>query len=134
MYHSSRILLRTIRVTLAQEVELSKTRAQARYDMQNGNLTAREKYSTVPSLAESLQILDVEDIKDEKCIQQRYDKLFEANDRTKGGTLYLQSKIVRAKERINIELSKMAAEQTKNTDISEQTEAAVPNMNSDKKK
>lgn len=31
---------------------------------------------------------------------QRYQKLFQANDPTKGGSFYLQSKVVRAKEAI----------------------------------
>lgn len=38
-------------------------------------------------------------------IQKRYEYLFNINDKTKGGSFYLQSKIYRAKERLDKEIS-----------------------------
>ena len=37
-------------------------------------------------------------------VMERYKRLFDANDPQKGGSFYLQSKIVRAKERMEREL------------------------------
>ncbi|KAJ3206327.1 mitochondrial import inner membrane translocase subunit TIM16 [Entophlyctis luteolus] len=39
-------------------------------------------------------------------ILKRYDHLFKANDPANGGSFYLQSKIVRAKERLEMELDR----------------------------
>lgn len=38
-------------------------------------------------------------------IQKRYEYLFSINDKSKGGSFYLQSKIYRAKERLDKEIS-----------------------------
>uniref|UniRef100_A0AC34GLQ7 Mitochondrial import inner membrane translocase subunit TIM16 n=1 Tax=Panagrolaimus sp. ES5 TaxID=591445 RepID=A0AC34GLQ7_9BILA len=66
------------------------------------------------SLQESMQILDVKAPLDPEEIEKRFKHLFEANDKTKGGSLYIQSKVFRAKERIDAELSRAAeAEQKK---------------------
>ncbi|KAI9350252.1 Pam16-domain-containing protein [Obelidium mucronatum] len=45
-------------------------------------------------------------------IMKRYDHLFKANDPADGGSFYLQSKIVRAKERLEMELDQVANEST----------------------
>lgn len=62
------------------------------------------------SLDEAKQILNVSDL-NKKEVQERYDRLFNANDKSKGGSFYIQSKIVRAKERLDLEFE--AAEKTK---------------------
>lgn len=38
-------------------------------------------------------------------IQKRYEYLFSINDKSKGGSFYLQSKIFRAKERLDKEIT-----------------------------
>lgn len=38
-------------------------------------------------------------------IQKRYEYLFNINDKSKGGSFYLQSKIYRAKERLDKEIT-----------------------------
>lgn len=38
-------------------------------------------------------------------VQKRYEYLFSINDKSKGGSFYLQSKIYRAKERLDQELN-----------------------------
>lgn len=55
------------------------------------------------SLDEAKQILNISKL-DKNEVQERFDRLFEANDKSKGGSFYIQSKIVRAKERLDLEL------------------------------
>lgn len=50
-----------------------------------------------------MQILNVTKL-EPKEIQEKYDHLFNLNDKSKGGSFYLQSKVFRAKERIDQEL------------------------------
>ncbi|KAJ2079452.1 mitochondrial import inner membrane translocase subunit TIM16 [Coemansia sp. RSA 988] len=68
---------------------------------------------------ESLKILNMEDINNKEDLAKKYKHLFEANDPKKGGSLYMQSKVVRARERIEMEWAqeKLKAEQelTENT-------------------
>lgn len=45
------------------------------------------------SLHESMQILDVKPPLKEEEIKRRYEHLFEVNDKSKGGTIYLQAKV-----------------------------------------
>ncbi|XP_022645251.1 mitochondrial import inner membrane translocase subunit TIM16-like [Varroa jacobsoni] len=56
------------------------------------------------TLEEALQILNVGSKMDPVEVEKNYKHLFEVNDRSKGGTLYLQSKVFRAMERIQEEL------------------------------
>jgi import inner membrane translocase subunit TIM16 len=42
---------------------------------------------------EAKQILDVKDLSNLTDIEEKYKKLFEMNDKTKGGSFYLQSKV-----------------------------------------
>ncbi len=62
------------------------------------------------TLEEAKQILNVTD-EDFLCnkitesqLQKNYDHLFTVNDRSKEGSFYLQSKVFRAKERIDQEI------------------------------
>ena len=57
-------------------------------------------------LDEARKILNVEKDTSLEEIKKNYTHLFEANDSTKGGSFYLQSKVVRALERIELELNK----------------------------
>ncbi|TKR67900.1 hypothetical protein L596_023976 [Steinernema carpocapsae] len=56
------------------------------------------------SLQESIQILNVKEPLKAEVVEKNYKHLFELNDKTKGGSFYLQSKVYRAKERIDEEL------------------------------
>jgi hypothetical protein len=42
-------------------------------------------------------------------LQAKYEHLFKANDKEKGGSFYIQSKVVRAKERLDEELQNLQA-------------------------
>jgi Pam16 len=55
------------------------------------------------TLEEAQQILNVDKL-DAEDIQQKYEHLFNVNEKSKGGSFYLQSKIFRAKERIDQEM------------------------------
>jgi import inner membrane translocase subunit TIM16 len=44
------------------------------------------------SLEEAKQILNIKEL-DENILKERYDHLFNANDKSKGGSFYLQSKV-----------------------------------------
>ncbi|XP_070811354.1 coronin-7-like isoform X5 [Pituophis catenifer annectens] len=55
------------------------------------------------SLQEAQQILNVSTLNPEE-IQKNYEHLFKVNDKSVGGSFYLQSKVVRAKERLDEEL------------------------------
>lgn len=56
------------------------------------------------SLDEAQQILNVTDLNEEE-VKKKYEHLFNVNDKSKGGSFYLQSKVFRAKERIDQELA-----------------------------
>lgn len=57
-------------------------------------------------MKEAKQILNItdDDLVDAEKLQKHYEHLFNLNDKTKGGSFYLQSKIYRAKERLDQEL------------------------------
>ena len=54
------------------------------------------------SVDEAKQILNIDKITAEE-IERSYGHLFEVNDKAKGGSFYLQSKVVRARERLDQE-------------------------------
>lgn len=58
------------------------------------------------SLEEAKQILSVKDL-DPKQIEERFNHLFKVNDKERGGSFYIQSKVVRAKERLDMELANL---------------------------
>jgi mitochondrial import inner membrane translocase subunit TIM16 len=55
------------------------------------------------TLEEAQQILNAEKLDPEE-IENKYNHLFMMNEKSKGGSFYLQSKIFRAKERLDQEL------------------------------
>lgn len=74
------------------------------------------------TLEEAKQILNVEDLKSVDSIVKNYEHLFNVNDRAKGGSFYLQSKVFRAKERLDHELK--AQEQHQSPKHEQQAEEA----------
>ncbi|XP_065883759.1 mitochondrial import inner membrane translocase subunit tim16-like [Dysidea avara] len=66
--------------------------------------TIKANTSTGMSLDEAIKILDVKDIADIDVVKKSYEHLFQVNDKASGGSFYLQSKIVRAKERLEMEM------------------------------
>ncbi|KAI8389362.1 coth protein-domain-containing protein, partial [Blakeslea trispora] len=77
------------------------------------------------SMEEACQILNVTKEADLSKISKSYEHLFGVNDPTKGGSFYLQSKVVRAKERFDME----RAEELKAKAAQEAAEAAAKEAN-----
>uniref|UniRef100_A0A3P9A566 Coronin n=1 Tax=Esox lucius TaxID=8010 RepID=A0A3P9A566_ESOLU len=85
---------------LRQEYAASQAAAEARG--RAGQQSAATSSITGMSLQEAQQILNVSTLSPEEI--QKYEHLFKVNDKTAGGSFYLQSKVVRAKERLEEEL------------------------------
>lgn len=62
------------------------------------------------TLEEAKDILNVDKLEPE-LVQKNYDHLFKVNDKTKGGSFYLQSKVYRAKERLDQEMKNETTKQ-----------------------
>ncbi|KAJ1959152.1 mitochondrial import inner membrane translocase subunit TIM16 [Dipsacomyces acuminosporus] len=54
------------------------------------------------TLDESTKILNVEDVESREEIAKKFEHLFAVNDPKKGGSIYLQAKVIRARERIEM--------------------------------
>ncbi|KAL0868336.1 hypothetical protein ABMA27_007856 [Loxostege sticticalis] len=103
---------------LKQEIAASQEAAKRAGGGPEGARRAAANASTGVTLEEAMQILNIDKLEPEK-IQKNYEHLFTVNDKAKGGSFYLQSKIVRAKERIDAEFKqKQAKEQTQSKDTS----------------
>lgn len=77
------------------------------------------------TLEEAKQILNVEDAKNVDCVVKNYEHLFNVNERTKGGSFYLQSKVFRAKERLDHEIKAQQTPKSK-PEAAEAAEEEVP--------
>ncbi|XP_059682241.1 coronin-7-like isoform X1 [Gavia stellata] len=87
---------------LRQEFAASRAAADARGRSERPQSAAASRIIGI-SLQEAQQILNVSNLNAEE-IQKNYDHLFKVNDKSVGGSFYLQSKVVRAKERLDEEL------------------------------
>lgn len=88
---------------LKQEIAASQEAAKRAGGGPEGSRRAAANASTGLTLEEAMQILNLDKLDLEK-FQKNYQHLFIVNDKAKGGSFYLQSKIVRAKERIDVEI------------------------------
>ncbi|XP_069761476.1 mitochondrial import inner membrane translocase subunit tim16 [Narcine bancroftii] len=93
---------------LRQEFAASKAAAEAQG--RAGRQSAAASSISGMSLQEAQQILNVAKLSTEE-IHQNYEHLFKVNDKSVGGSFYLQSKVVRAKERLDEELHIKAMDQ-----------------------
>lgn len=75
------------------------------------------------TLEEAQEILNISKLDPEQA-QKNYEYLFAINDKAKGGSFYLQSKIFRAKERIDEEL-KAAAQKESSKEKSKRDETTA---------
>lgn len=89
---------------LRQELAASQEAARRAGGGRQGAQHAAANTRTGISLDEALRILNAERPDQTELIEKNYKYLMEANDRSKGGSFYLLSKIVRAKERVNEEI------------------------------
>nr|XP_057904783.1 mitochondrial import inner membrane translocase subunit tim16 isoform X3 [Doryrhamphus excisus] len=103
---------------LQQEYAASQAAARARGSAA-GPHSAAATNITGMSLQEAQQILNVSTLNPEE-IQKSYEHLFKVNDKSVGGSFYLQSKVVRAKERLDEEVN-IEAEQKQNSQQNPET-------------
>lgn len=89
---------------LRQEIAASQEAARRVGGGSRGAQHVATNSKTGISLDEALRILNIDRLDQIEAIERNYKYLMEANDRSKGGSFYIQSKIVRAKERIDEEL------------------------------
>lgn len=94
-----------------QEIRLSQEAAKRNAERSGGSGTASaaESLRLGMSIEEAKEILNVTDSDifgaDREKLYKNYEHLFSVNEKANGGNLYLQSKVVRAKERIDQEIA-----------------------------
>ena len=75
------------------------------------------------TLDEACKILNVKPPQGGKAnmevVMERFRKLFDVNDPTKGGSFYLQSKVLRARERIEMEVREAAEAAARDAELKE---------------
>ncbi|XP_074594909.1 mitochondrial import inner membrane translocase subunit TIM16-like [Brevipalpus obovatus] len=96
---------------LRQEMSAAQAAAQNRQTNESSGPKVNVNSSDLDlklgiSLEEAYRILNVNSKLDPEEIQRQYDHLFSVNEKSKGGSFYLQSKVYRAKERIDEEIKR----------------------------
>ncbi|KAK9754226.1 hypothetical protein QE152_g1480 [Popillia japonica] len=108
----SQIVARAFARAVKEEIAASQDAARR---LGNSSKTRAERLSNVKTgitLEEAKQILNVSNL-DKDEITRRYEVLFKANEKSNGGSFYIQSKIFRAKERIDMEFSEPDTDKSK---------------------
>lgn len=113
LYHGTKLLFKAIHKSLKQEIELSRDAAKIRYGNQQEE---KSKKPEEMSLEEAKSILNIVDLDPEE-IEKNYRYLFHANSQKKGGSFYLQSKVIQARKRVYAEIEN-ANENMENISIS----------------
>jgi len=99
----SQVVGKAFTQAVRQEIRLSQEAAKARGNSNQNTAQQAETARMGMTIDEAKQILNIEKIGQEE-IEKAYSHLFECNDKAKGGSFYLQSKVVRAKERLDQEI------------------------------
>ncbi|OMJ07473.1 Mitochondrial import inner membrane translocase subunit tim16 [Smittium culicis] len=88
-----------------KQANANSAAARAAAGNANAESNSKDEFTRKTGIAldESQKILNINEIKDMEKIRARYEHLFKQNDPKDGGSLYLQAKVVRAFERIQIE-------------------------------
>ncbi|XP_034123527.1 mitochondrial import inner membrane translocase subunit tim-16 [Drosophila guanche] len=97
--------------TVREEIEVYREAARVHAAQSATNFTPSKTDAALNgmTLEEAQLILNVKDVLDRAEVEQQYRHLFHINSKTAGGSFYLQSKIYRAKERIDQEIKKIEA-------------------------
>lgn len=103
IYHGTKVIIKAIQKSLAEEIELSRQAANIRYSSNNSE---KRKTPDQMSLNEAKLVLDVQNVYSEE-ITKKFNHLFEVNNKSQSGSFYLQSKVVRAKERLDWEIKNL---------------------------
>ncbi|ALC45891.1 blp [Drosophila busckii] len=106
---------------LKQEIAASQEAAKRAGGGRQGDQSAEANLRSGMTLEEAKQVLNVDDIKNVDNIIKSYDHLFNVNERAKGGSFYLQSKVFRAKERLDHELKAQEEHNSKKAEHAEET-------------
>ncbi|XP_014881331.1 coronin-7-like isoform X3 [Poecilia latipinna] len=104
----------------ALQQEYAASQAAARARGRSGQQSAAASSITGMSLQEAQQILNISTLSPEE-IQKSYEHLFKVNEKSVGGSFYLQSKVVRAKERLDEELNIQKQEQNQQSQQNPET-------------
>ncbi|XP_071951607.1 mitochondrial import inner membrane translocase subunit tim16-B-like [Antedon mediterranea] len=102
----AQVVGRAFTKALQQEIQASQAAARSAGGGKRGAKAAAANSLTGMTAEEAQKILNVSKI-DEEAINKQYEHLFKVNDKAKGGSFYLQSKIVRAKERLDQEIEEV---------------------------
>nr|CAH8848411.1 unnamed protein product [Trichobilharzia regenti] len=100
----ARVLGRAFAQAVKEEYASSQRAASARRSNASTDNSNTYVQNAGMSLEEAKQILNIKDIHDKDTLNKHYEHLFSSNAKENGGTLYLQSKVFRAKERIDEEI------------------------------
>ncbi|KAK4238344.1 Pam16-domain-containing protein [Achaetomium macrosporum] len=91
-----------------KQASASSQYARAQAKAGNGSVSGRTSINTGMTLDEACKILNVKPPQNGQAnmeeVMERFKRLFDNNDPKKGGSFYLQSKILRARERIEAEV------------------------------
>lgn len=115
----------------ALKQEINASQQAAKRSTANAGQTQKQRMENLKTgltLEEAKQILNVNEMEKE-AIQKSYDHLFAVNDKAKGGSFYVQSKVFRAKERLDQELKSQGnegAEQSSPKDTSSSSSSSSP--------
>lgn len=97
------IVIRAIGRAIKEEMAMMQETAKKRSEWAKANTNKTTPVSTNITLNEAMKILNVDNL-DSVNIRKNYEHLFAINNKTKGSSLYLQSKIFYAKKRIDMEM------------------------------
>ena len=77
-----------------QEIRMSQEAAKARYDggQQQNTAQAAETARMGMTVEEAKMILNIEKL-DPEAVEKNYEHLFKANEKSQGGSFYIQSKV-----------------------------------------
>ncbi|XP_068159491.1 mitochondrial import inner membrane translocase subunit tim16-B [Drosophila tropicalis] len=117
--HLARILLyatqsvgRAFVKAVRQEIEASEEAARYLRAVNGPYINPNDLPIKGMTLCEAQQILNVSNMEDRDQIENNYKHLFNVNCKLTGGSFYLQSKVFRAKERLDQEFKQKLSKQT----------------------
>ncbi|KAF3761704.1 hypothetical protein M406DRAFT_74647 [Cryphonectria parasitica EP155] len=116
-----------------KQASASSSYQRAQQKAGGASASGRASITSGMTLDEAVKILNVKPPQGGKAdmedVMERFKRLFDANDPQKGGSFYLQSKILRARERIEAEVRPM---QEKMAQEKEAKEGWKPNIYKDR--
>jgi len=110
----SQVVGRAFVSAVRKEYNASAQAAQRAGGGKKGTQSAASSSLFGMSIDEAKQILNVDNIRNAEEVLKSYEHLMKVNEKASGGSFYLQSKVYRAKERIDseVELDKTKTEKT----------------------